>query len=172
VIDLAFDQWGKQSPAATTAVTPLIGGDLPDVAAYVAQEAANRPAGLNSTQIAQLVDHYGTQYRQLLPCLQKRPAGENGHGAISPNALLRAQVWNAVEHEMAWRLADVVFRRTELGSAGHPGQEKIRFCAQVMAEALNWTTTEVEVEIDHVEKRFAWHYAHDSGRSAVADTAV
>jgi glycerol-3-phosphate dehydrogenase len=172
VIDLAFDQWGKQSPAATTAVTPLVGGNLTDVAAYVAQEAANEPAGLNSTQLEQLVDHYGTQYRQLLPYLQKRPAGENGHGAVSPNALLRAQVWYAVEHEMARRLADVVFRRTELGSAGHPGQEKLRCCAQVMAEALNWTTTQTEAEINHVETRFAWHYAHDRGRSAVADTAV
>jgi glycerol-3-phosphate dehydrogenase len=171
VVDRVFRQW-DQTPPSQTAVTPLFGGDLTDVAAYVAQEAASQPAHLSQDQVAELVAHYGTQYRQLLPYLQKATNRENGRAGVSPAALLRAQAKYAVDQEMARRLADVVFRRTGLGSAGHPGQEAVRLCAEVMAESLGWSNSQMEMEITDVERKFAWHYAHDDGQRQLANTPI
>jgi glycerol-3-phosphate dehydrogenase len=49
------------------------------------------------------------------------PAGEMVHG---------------VRAEMAVRLADVVFGRTDLGRCGHPGTEALESAAELMAAEL------------------------------------
>lgn len=172
VVDRVFHHWGHTPPPSQTAVTPLLGGDLTDVASYATQEAISQPAGLSQDQVVELVAHYGTQYRQLLPYLKKAMNGENGRERVSPAALLWAQAQYAVDHEMARRLADVIFRRTDLGSAGHPGQDPVRVCAEAMAKSLNWSDSQVEMEIADVERKFAWHCAHDDGQRQLANTPI
>ena len=44
----------------------------------------------------------------------------------------------AVREEMAQTLSDVIFRRTDLGTGGHPGQTELSECAQLVAEELGW----------------------------------
>ena len=53
-------------------------------------------------------------------------------------------------NEMAWHLSDVVMRRTELGTAGIPGQGAIQECATLMARERSWCTDEMEGEIEAV----------------------
>ena len=55
-----------------------------------------------------------------------------------------------------WRLfRDIIFRRTEIGADGYPGQETIAFCAQVMAEQLAWTPSQTQQEIAETTEFFA-----------------
>jgi glycerol-3-phosphate dehydrogenase len=58
-----------------------------------------------------------------------------------------AQVVYAVREEMAFHLDDVLFRRTGAGTLGHPGDEAIRSCADIMSELLGWSEEEKEAEI-------------------------
>jgi glycerol-3-phosphate dehydrogenase len=59
--------------------------------------------------------------------------------------------------EMAQKLADVVFRRTELGSAGHPGKEALQACAETMSAELGWSAPRTRQELQEVENIFnAW----------------
>ena len=45
-----------------------------------------------------------------------------------------------IREEMACTLADIVIRRTQIGSAGHPGAAIIEAIAAVAAEELGWDT--------------------------------
>ena len=64
--------------------------------------------------------------------------------------VLRAEVVHAIREEMAVKLQDVVFRRTELGTAKNPGVAAIEECADLMAEELEWSQHKYEEEIREV----------------------
>jgi glycerol-3-phosphate dehydrogenase len=69
------------------------------------------------------------------------------------HAVVRAEVRYAVREEMAQRLSDVIYRRTELGTAGAPGHDVLRICADVMQAELAWGATRVEQECQLVHER-------------------
>jgi glycerol-3-phosphate dehydrogenase len=48
----------------------------------------------------------------------------------------------------------VVFRRTDLGTAGHPGEPALRGCAALMAAELGWDASRVQRELAEVGKVF------------------
>jgi glycerol-3-phosphate dehydrogenase len=52
---------------------------------------------------------------------------------------------------MALDFPSVVLRRTELGSAGHPGREALERAAEIVAEELSWDPARKRQEIDSVE---------------------
>ena len=52
---------------------------------------------------------------------------------------------------MGQKLSDVVFRRTELGTAEYPGDEVLAICAQTMGAELGWSLTKLEQEQQDVQ---------------------
>jgi glycerol-3-phosphate dehydrogenase len=65
---------------------------------------------------------------------------------------IEEEVVHALRHEMACTLADVVFRRTGLGTVGHPGGEALEKCAALMAAELGWDPGRIRQEIAVVEE--------------------
>jgi glycerol-3-phosphate dehydrogenase len=63
-----------------------------------------------------------------------------------------AEVRYAVREEMALDLASVVLRRTELGSAGHPGKRALERAACVAGEELSWSVERQRAEVEAVEE--------------------
>ena len=59
----------------------------------------------------------------------------------------RAEIAYAVREEMAVHLTDALLRRTEAGTAGHPGDDTVRAAATVMAAELGWTPARITEEI-------------------------
>jgi glycerol-3-phosphate dehydrogenase len=55
---------------------------------------------------------------------------------------------------MAQKLSDVIFRRTELGTAGYPGDACLRTCAEIMAGELGWQKKRMFQELDEVHQAF------------------
>jgi glycerol-3-phosphate dehydrogenase len=55
---------------------------------------------------------------------------------------------------MAGTLADCVFSRTELGTAGDPGDDAVASCAAVAARELGWEPERTEAELATVRSRF------------------
>jgi glycerol-3-phosphate dehydrogenase len=68
--------------------------------------------------------------------------------------VLKAEVVHAAREEMAMKLADVVFRRTDLGSGGRPLEEGLTACAEIMGKELHWGKVKVENEIEEVQGMF------------------
>jgi len=115
---------------------------------------------LGSQAIRSLVYNYGSTFRHVLGYFDRisGAGGESPSSALPDSelpldlALLKAAVRYSVETEMACRLGDVVFRRTEVGSAGDPGDRQLNFAAEVMGQALGWSQYRVRQEIEAVRK--------------------
>lgn len=69
--------------------------------------------------------------------------------------LLRAEVRYLVTEEMACTLADIIFRRTALGSAECPQRDVLVQTAAFMGEILGWDEARRESEIDEVLLRYS-----------------
>jgi glycerol-3-phosphate dehydrogenase len=95
--------------------------------------------------------NYGTAYPNVLKCLDT--CSVETPLPPSEEAVMRAEVRYAVRKEMAQRLSDIIFRRTELGTAGAPSDNMLRACADAMQAELGWSSTRVEQEYQLVHER-------------------
>lgn len=76
--------------------------------------------------------------------------------SVAGNVLAtESEVVRVVENEMAVRLADVIFRRTNLAEKGYPGNACLQRCADIMAEKLGWSAQDKEQEIQLVHDYYA-----------------
>ena len=73
-----------------------------------------------------LAHSYGSKYGDVL-----RYVGENPvwGATLGESRVIGAEVIHAVREEMAQKLEDVVFRRTDLGTGAYPGESSLRACA-------------------------------------------
>ena len=75
-------------------------------------------------------------------------------GSLGSGSMLKVEVAHAVRNEMAGTLVDCVFSRTELGTAGDPGEDALASCAAVAARELGWGPERTEAELAAVRSRF------------------
>jgi glycerol-3-phosphate dehydrogenase len=74
---------------------------------------------------------------------------------LGASPVIAAQIHRAATAELALGLGDAVFRRTGLGTSGHPGEPALADAATVMAEALGWTEARRQEELAAVRAAFA-----------------
>jgi glycerol-3-phosphate dehydrogenase len=98
-----------------------------------------------------LVHNHGSAYREVLRYFDADPRWGEPLGA---STVLKAEVVHAVREEMAQKLADVVFRRTDLGTGGYPGEAALMQCAELMALELGWTESRLRQELAEVNAVF------------------
>jgi len=106
---------------------------------------------LSEEAMSRLFGNYGSAYQDVLQYLDAPRASTSGDRC----SVLRAEVLHGIRDEMAQKLSDVVFRRTDLGTAGHPGNEVLSFCAEVMGEELDWNQSRTHHELQDVNKIFS-----------------
>jgi glycerol-3-phosphate dehydrogenase len=146
-IDRIVVRLGRRVAGATTAVTPLHGGDIDRFDTFLSETVARRSHGLGPEAMRSLASAYGTAYPEVLACITERPALA---APIPDSPLIQAQVVHAAREEMAATLADVVFRRTELASNRDPGDPALQACADLMAAELGWCRARRERELAEV----------------------
>jgi glycerol-3-phosphate dehydrogenase len=151
-VDLVFRKLGIDPPASTTAFVPLFGGNMERLDNILAEAAKTWTPRLNLNIIESLVHNHGETYGHILDLVDKetdldQPVGERCH-------TIRAEIIHGIRNEMAQKLADVVFRRTDLGSAGNPGDGCLTHCARVMASELAWDEPKIREELAEVKDRF------------------
>jgi glycerol-3-phosphate dehydrogenase len=151
-VDLAFRKLGKASPPCETPQTPIDGGDIQRVEEYVAAEIRQAPKGLEADTMRDLVYSHGTRYPEVLSPLSQEPSLAERVSRF--RATTRASIRYAAREEMALNLADVVFRRTGLGTLGHPGPECLETCASILAEEHGWGAERARKEVGEVEEAF------------------
>ena len=94
-----------------------------------------------------LLRNYGTEYKQVLKFLDEDASLAE---SIGESDVIKAEVIHAVREEMAQRLGDVVFRRTQLGTGEDPGEPALKTCAELMAAEHGWDRTRMEDELQDV----------------------
>jgi glycerol-3-phosphate dehydrogenase len=149
-IDAVFRQRGdRHPPPCRTTTTPVRGGAIGTKDQFLRAVAVRDIPGVSSKLLRRLAETYGTQYDAVLHLLREdvalaAPLGE--HCAVSG-----AEIVYAVRHEAAVRLTDALIRRTEAGSAGHPGPDAIERAGALMAAEQQWDEWRLRREIAEVE---------------------
>jgi glycerol-3-phosphate dehydrogenase len=150
-VDLAFRKLGKAPPRCRTEVTPLEGGRVESVGKLAAEVERSAADLIPPDSAERLAGNHGALYRKVLDVARGRPDWARPLGG---SRVLRAEVIYAIREEMAQTLADCVFQRTELGTAGHPGREALEQAARVAAEELEWSAERTATEVAAVTARF------------------
>jgi len=148
VVALACRSLGRTAPPCRTETTPLHGGAVPSFAALVREIAGATP--LDPEVVERLAHDHGSGYPEMLRIAAEQP----GWGMpIGTTTVLPAEVVLAVRSEMACRLGDIVFRRTGLATAGHPGDEVLETVASLAAHELGWEPARRSAELEDVRAR-------------------
>ena len=107
---------------------------------------------LESGRLGSLLRDHGLVRRELArdmgadPTFAERLNGSN---------VTKAEVVHSVRTEMAQRLEDIALRRTDMCMEGHPGDEALRMCAEVMAQELDWSDAQLHEELTSTRELLA-----------------
>jgi glycerol-3-phosphate dehydrogenase len=151
VVDLAARKLDRDLPPCRTAVTPLFGAPRGSVTELGNELVRSSPVPLESKTGERLARNHGSNGTNVLCSLREAPALAE---RLGPSGTLAAEVVYATRHELATRLSDCVFRRTDIGSSGHPGETALRRCAELMAGDLGWSPMRQAQELEDVRGRF------------------
>lgn len=149
-IDLVFEKMGKKSPKCETETTRLYGGEIDKFDDFLNRNVQSKSNGLNEAAMKHLSYNYGSELGDILfygdkdkKWLEKIPGSDE---------VIKAEVLHGVEEEMALKLSDVILRRTDLGSAGNPGEETLKEVADIMGKQLGWNDSRRQQEVDEVKE--------------------
>lgn len=147
-VDLVFRKLGKEPPPCETDKTPLHDGQIERFGEYLSRQVRSTSGVISEELTRHLVCSYGSNFPQLRSLLHE--GAENGRATFEFSDVLRGQVIYAIREEYAQKLADVVLRRTGLGSAGLPDLADLQCCLQVMGDELGWDRDRREQELREV----------------------
>lgn len=154
VIDLVARKIRRRLPRSRTAATPIYGGGIKHFGEFLNEAKDRHTAVIGAEAVSALVHNHGSEYEKVLGYLGEEPAlGKT----LANSKVIRAEVVHAVRREMAQKLADVVFCRTDLGAGGHPGYEALNACATLMGREMGWDQCRVDRELREVDDIFAQH---------------
>lgn len=149
-IDTVFHQRGSHAPPrCRTAETPVTGGAISSKERFLRAVTSRDVENVSRDMLRRLALAYGTEYDTVLQPLRQHPDLAYRLGRLCEVSGL--EILHAARHESAVRLSDALIRRTEAGSAGHPGSDAIRRAAAIMARELGWNEARAEHEIAEVE---------------------
>ena len=150
-VNLIFKKLDRRPPRCSTSEIPLCGAGE-DVEALLSRALRERPARVDAEILSHLVETHGAAYGEVLRHGDAQPQCLERVAADSP--VIKAEVLHGVRVEMAQKLADIVFRRTDLGTAGHPGDHALSSCAKIMAAELGWSGQRMAAELEEVQRNF------------------
>jgi glycerol-3-phosphate dehydrogenase len=149
-INMLFGNSRKDQKSRTDSI-PVYGGDIGSFDELVTTIHKKTDGELSPRSAKCLAHNYGSKYPTILKLAKSVGCGLQ---SVPGTTTLRAEVYNAVRNEMAMNLADVVFRRTDVATGGHPGMEAIEVCAEIVADELKWDRNRRTAEIEDVLSKF------------------
>lgn len=151
VVDHLAERLPGDSPVCSTARTSVHGGDFKRFWELRNRIASRLPAGCDSSVAESLAHNYGRQAVSVLDVCDEEP---DLFRTIGRSSVLTGEVVHAVRHEAAIHLEDVVLRRTDLGTAGFPGDDVLRSVADLMEREAGWGRPRTAEEIESVRRFF------------------
>jgi glycerol-3-phosphate dehydrogenase len=145
-IDLAATKLQRGKPSQTR-TTPLWGNEFNSIAALHDHIQTIPPTRLQHDALTQLTNLYGNKTDRVLALLELENDAQAG--------LIAAQTRYAVREEMAVTLADVILRRTDIGTRGRPDPAIIAQVAQTMQQELGWQHDRVAAELAALDAVYA-----------------
>jgi len=128
----------------------LYGSEIEDIEKFL-ENCKKNNKDFNEKTIDYLARIYGTELNSVLTIAREDSSLAQ---PLSDDGEISAQVIYAIRNKMAVTLKDILFRRTGLGTLGHPGQDVLNKIAKLAAEELNWNSQKTEQEIKFAEAKF------------------
>ena len=140
-------------PKSVTDKVPLLGAEGYQ-ALWNARHVLAQRAGLHEVWIEHLLGRYGSLVHEVLDLVAEDASlGRPLEGAPD---YLRAEIVYAASHEGARHLEDVLTRRTRISiETFDRGLGAVREVADLVGDVLGWSPEQVELEVEHYEKRVA-----------------
>ena len=135
-----------------TATTTLPGAGIADHEALAIETARDIDVDLPLPVIRHLIALYAEAAPQVIRLMRERP--ELSRPVAAGVATLGAEVLHVIRHELALRLADIVVRRTGLGSAKKPTDAAVAECARIAAAELGWDADRTAQEVAAVNRLY------------------
>lgn len=148
--ELVFGKLGWEAPRCRTGISALPGGEVENVSSFP-ETVRSGATGVSEALARRIARNYGSDFRQLFDDGGDDPSWLK---TLPGSQVIRAEVRHAVRREMAIRLSDIVFRRTDLGTGGHPGAAALHSCAELAARLLGWSNETMEREIADIDGHF------------------
>ena len=120
-VDLVLSKFGKKAIPCTTGTVPVYGGDFSSQDKVLREAMEQKPDGLSFETVQHIVNTYGSRFPEIFQYSAEDQAF--GSKVVAHMPVTKAEVVHGVRKEMAQTLSDIVFRRTNLGTIGHPGAE-------------------------------------------------
>ncbi len=127
----------------------LAGSEIDDMEGWVAQ-IKRKYNDYPERTVDYLARIYGTEFEALMDIAAKQKEWAE---PLNADGEMLAQVIYAIRREMALNLKDILFRRTGLGTLGHPGKEALKKIAETAAEELKWDSRRLEAELAEAEEK-------------------
>ena len=153
-IDIIANKLGQSTPRSKTEVTPIYGGHIGSFEDFLRDAIRNSPPALDSKTMRALVHNHGARYQDVLKYAKEEPTWIE---SVGESTVLKAEVIHAVREEMAQKLADVVFRRTDLATGEYPGDDTVETCARLMSSEMGWDEDKLNRELEEVKKTFPFN---------------
>ncbi|MBN1532724.1 MAG: glycerol-3-phosphate dehydrogenase/oxidase [Spirochaetes bacterium] len=141
---------GRKPGKCTTASRRLAGCEIDDVEAFIERIKGENP-DFDPVTMEYLGRHYGTDYGGVMALAMK---DKKLRAPLNADGEILAQVVYAIERELAFTLRDILFRRTGIGTLGHPGKKVLAAVADLAAKKLKWSPSRKAKEIRDAEEAF------------------
>lgn len=103
----------------------------------------------------QTLEWMGKNYgREIFKVLEIARIDKRFSEIVTHDGEILAEVFYAINHEMANSLCDILFRRTGIGTLGYPGDEIFEKVTSVCRELLKWDENRTQEEISKARKAF------------------
>ena len=147
-IDLIFRKLDQQKHLSVSCYTRIFGGNFDSIDQLLSTLRTTQNSSITEEICYALARNYGSEYQRVLNY------GETDKSLLQPiglSSVIGAEVVHAVREEMAMKLSDVVFRRTDLGTNRVIDAKQIARCGILMAQELGWDDKRLSEEIALVE---------------------
>ncbi len=152
-LDLMLKKMGREHVICKTGLTPVYGGEIANFEEFLEASSRLRDGKWKEGSLKNLAFNHGSKMETVIRYAEASP--DMAHTIGDSQEVTRGQIINGIREEMAQKLSDLVMRRTDLGSAGYPGDKAIEECALLAAGELSWVDSDVKREIEEVKKFFS-----------------
>jgi glycerol-3-phosphate dehydrogenase len=150
-IDIIMNRLNKKRIKSRTTNIPIWGGDFHSMDDLIRDARREFPKALKPEIINALIYNYGSNYKEIFKYLNENPSWMK---PLGNSTVLEAELIHAVREEMAQKLSDVVFRRTDLGAGGYRDKIALQRSAEIVANELNWNEERLRQELKETEQVF------------------
>ncbi len=154
VTDCVIAHLAADARACQTRSMRLASAAYDNLEHYAPEKSADCAKTLSADQVKRLIRQYGSKVESALAPAMDDSSLLQPLCRSRPN--LKAEVYHAVEQEMAVRLDDFIYRRTGIGTIGFPDSECIDATVVIMSNLLGWDAARCALERQRLDRYKRW----------------